>query len=108
MYFYTARLDLYHIIVHMISERHVRLKINGRVQGVYFRKSAQSWAEQLNLRGIAENLSDGSLLIEVEGEPSKVKEFIERCEHGPRNAKVESVDIKELNIAADFKGFSMG
>ena len=46
----------------------VRLRIRGRVQGVFYRASARRKARDLGLTGYAENLGDGSVEIVTEGD----------------------------------------
>ncbi len=69
------------------------LKINGRVQGVYYRASAQEEARELNLKGWAKNLADGSVEVYVEGNKTHIEEMIEWCGAGPPAAKVERVNV---------------
>jgi len=47
--------------------KRLHLKIFGRVQGVYFRSSAQSKAHELGLSGWAKNLPDGTVETVAEG-----------------------------------------
>jgi acylphosphatase len=75
------------------SEKLAKITIFGDVQGVFFRRSAKRKAEQLSLRGIARNESDGTVLIEIEGPESKVNDFVAWAESGPDSANVTSVDV---------------
>ncbi|MGW8122859.1 acylphosphatase [Roseivirga echinicomitans] len=40
-----------------------RIKVTGKVQGVYFRVSTQEQAKQLGIKGWCKNEPDGSVLI---------------------------------------------
>ena len=51
-----------------MDNKRVRLLIHGRVQGVFFRASAQQKAVELELSGWVRNNSDGSVEILAEGE----------------------------------------
>lgn len=51
-------------------------------------------AEKLNLAGFAQNLADGSVLIEVEGEEHQLKQFISWCQEGSPQAEVADIEIK--------------
>jgi acylphosphatase len=73
----------------------VSLRIRGRVQGVYFRGSAQDEAERLGISGFAQNDPDGSVAAFAQGEAAAVDEFIAWCRHGPSGAQVTSVDVHE-------------
>jgi len=71
--------------------KHLDLKIYGKVQGVLFRQKAKEKANSLKLGGYAKNLSDKSVLIEIEGDEAAVEEFKQWCKEGPLHAEVERV-----------------
>lgn len=73
-----------------------RVLISGRVQGVGFRFSAEAQASRLGLAGTASNRPDGTLLVEVEGDEAAVSSMIEWLRQGPPAARVESVDVTDL------------
>lgn len=69
--------------------------IRGRVQGVFYRASAQQAARQLGLTGFVKNEGDGSVYAEVEGREDAVQSFIDWCKKGPPAAAVISVEVSE-------------
>jgi len=69
------------------------LKIYGNVQGVAYRYNAQKTALGLGLKGYAQNMSDGSVQILVQGEEQKIHELIEWAKQGPTLAYVKTVEI---------------
>ena len=73
----------------------VSLRIRGRVQGVYYRGSAQDEAQRLGIAGFARNETDGSVTAFAQGEDAAVDEFIAWCRRGPRGAHVTQVDIHD-------------
>ena len=75
-----------------------QIKINGKVQGVWFRDSTLKKAQELDIKGFVKNQSDGSVYIEAEGTQHSMKEFINWCHQGSPFAKVESVDVKDMEI----------
>lgn len=81
-----------------------RIKVNGRVQGVFFRKSTQQKALELGVKGWVKNDPDGTVLVEMEGIPSAIMEMEEWLKHGPPMAKVESLEITDGEVFdhADF------
>jgi acylphosphatase len=81
-----------------------QIKVSGRVQGVFFRKSTQQKAMELGIKGWVRNEPDGSVLVEVEGIPSAVEEMKDWLRHGPPMAKVESLEITKGQVFhhADF------
>ena len=54
-----------------------RLRYAGRVQAVGFRFTAQRWADQRGVTGWVQNLSDGDVLLEVQGTPEQVRGFMD-------------------------------
>ena len=73
----------------------VTLRIRGRVQGVYYRGSAQDEAERLGVAGFVRNDPDGSVAAFAQGEDTAVDDFIAWCRRGPSGARVTSVDVHE-------------
>lgn len=71
---------------------HLNIKINGLVQGIFYRATAKEEAEQLGINGFARNEPDGSVYIEVEGEEEDLNKFLDWCHKGPPLAKVEKVE----------------
>lgn len=74
---------------------HKRIRIRGKVQGVYFRASARDHAITLNLKGLVRNDADGSVYVEVEGAPEAVDAFLLWCSRGPERATVRETLIED-------------
>lgn len=72
---------------------HIDLRITGRVQGVWYRKSAVEEALRLGVTGFAMNLPDGSVRIEAEGPQEALDRFVAWCQVGPPRAMVENVMV---------------
>jgi acylphosphatase len=72
--------------------KHLKIRIYGEVQGVFYRDSAQREARALSLTGFARNDPDGSVYIEAEGEEEKLKEFLKWCKKGSKSAWVTKID----------------
>lgn len=83
-----------------------RIQVYGRVQGVFFRASAAQKAQELHLKGFASNLSDGSVLIQAEGEESDVQNLIDWCKIGPELSQVTNVETSEVDVQ-DFEEFQI-
>ncbi len=85
---------------------HKNIRIKGRVQGVFFRASAQRKAQDMQLAGFVRNEPDGSVYIESEGNDLDVKQFIEWCKEGPPAAKVTAVEVID-GAVRHFKDFQI-
>ena len=73
-----------------------RVIVSGVVQGVGFRWSARTVAQNLGVTGHARNLVDATVEVEAEGQPDGVDEFVEWLRHGPPSASVSGVVVTEL------------
>lgn len=73
--------------------RTVHLLISGKVQGVFYRSSAQDVAAELSLTGWIRNTEEGCVEATVTGEEMAIHRFIEWCKKGPSRAVVENVAI---------------
>lgn len=85
----------------------VHLLISGRVQGVYYRASAQAEAQRLGLSGWVRNLPTGEVEAEAEGEQQAVAAFIEWCRHGPPSARVDDVQVRQEQPTGASTGFEV-
>ncbi|HWM28115.1 MAG TPA: acylphosphatase [Woeseiaceae bacterium] len=84
-----------------------RFRITGRVQGVFFRDSTRQLANQLDLKGYANNERDGSVEVVACGPPEALDQLAEWLAHGPPMAKVARVETTEAS-AADYRKFTIG
>ena len=73
----------------------VKLRISGKVQGVFFRASTQEKAQELGLKGWVRNEPDGSVTAVARGEDAAVQQWVEWCHRGPEQAQVEQVEIEQ-------------
>ena len=70
-----------------------RVRVRGRVQGVFFRDSTHGKAEELGLSGYVMNTPDGDVEAVFEGPKDGVEEMVRWCGQGPPQASVENVDV---------------
>jgi acylphosphatase len=73
-----------------------RIRVTGRVQGVWFRASAEREAHRLGVSGFARNERDGSVTVEAEGPPAAVEAMVSWCRLGPPRAQVTGVAVEEV------------
>lgn len=84
-----------------------RFRVEGKVQGVWFRESTRRQAVKLGLHGHAINLQDGSVEVLVWG-PEEGLEALHRWLHkGPPMARVTCVHAHEAQHPGK-KGFRTG
>ena len=70
-----------------------QIRVSGKVQGVFFRKSTQKKALELGLTGWVKNEEDGTVLVEIEGDLPSILAMQSWLRLGPPNAVVENIDI---------------
>jgi acylphosphatase len=80
----------------------VRLRIIGRVQGVWFRGWTIDQAHELQLYGWVRNRRDGSVEAVISGAAELVEEMVERCRIGPEAAAVDRVEVTETSEMVAF------
>ena len=85
----------------------MRLKavIRGEVQGVGFRWAVQRQAGELGLTGYAQNLPDGSVRVEAEGDSDRLDLLESFLHRGPRWAEVASLDSQRVPATGEFASF---
>lgn len=83
----------------------MRCLVRGRVQGVFFRASAREQAERLGITGYARNLPDGAVEVLACGETESLEAFQEWLREGPRQARVNDLQVEPVDMAAppDFR-----
>ena len=69
----------------------VRLRVDGRVQGVGFRWFVVSEGRRLGMSGWVRNNADGSVELEAEGSRADIQALRDRVAQGPPAARVEAV-----------------
>jgi len=76
----------------------VQVKVHGWVQGVMFRDSCRREADRLGVSGWVRNEPDGSVAGVFEGpsDSDAVDGLVAWCRTGPRGARVERVDVTEV------------
>lgn len=71
-----------------------RVRIYGKVQGVFFRKYALMTAQALRIGGFVRNEPDGSVLAEIEGPLESLEQFVQWAHRGSPAARVERVEVE--------------
>ncbi len=85
----------------------VRVRIIGRVQGVYFRVWTRDQASRLGLTGWVRNDADGSVSALIAGPESAVAAMLERFWQGPAGAAVSGVETEPVVLVERPAGFEI-
>ena len=73
----------------------VTVRIEGRVQGVYYRAWTEQTARVLGLDGWVRNRRDGSVQAVFSGPAADVDDMLRRCAEGPPDARVTHVTVTD-------------
>lgn len=73
-----------------------RIRVSGRVQGVFFRQWTLNQARMLGIAGWVRNCPDGTVEAHLEGEQKVVAKLIEAMRLGPSQAQVEALMVDEV------------
>jgi len=71
-----------------------KFRVEGRVQGVWFRESTRQQAEPLGITGYAINLPDGSVEVLACGAQASLDRLADWLGHGPPMARVRAVSTE--------------
>ena len=74
----------------------IRVRVEGHVQGVFFRATTQEKAKELGIRGWVANRPDGSVEAVFGGSRDHLGAILRFCHEGPARANVERV-ISEVS-----------
>ena len=84
-----------------------KARVEGKVQGVWFRTSTRQRAEQLHIAGWANNCPDGSVEVMMYGEEENVTTLSDWLWEGPPLAIVDKVLIDDA-VLDDPVNFTTG
>ena len=87
--------------------KQLRARVQGRVQGVYFRAHTQRQARQLGLSGYVLNLSDGAVEVIAEGEQGELETLLVWLHRGPPDARVASVQPEWGPASGTYQSFEV-
>jgi acylphosphatase len=87
------------------NKARARVRVYGRVQGVFFRASAENEARRRGVTGWVRNCPNGSVELVAEGPKAKLEEFIAWCHRGPAHAEVERIEVDWENSTGEFTNF---
>ena len=79
--------------------------VRGRVQGVYYRKSAEEKAEALGVTGWIKNLTDGGVEFEVQGDDGRVDDFLRWARRGSNVSRVDELEQTDAEQVEGENGF---
>lgn len=85
----------------------IEVIFSGRVQGVGFRYFVQINAINYNLTGWVKNLSNGNVLLEVQGNNDTINKFLNIIKKGNGFSKIIDMTITSLPVNLKEKKFKV-
>ena len=85
--------------------KRVRVRVVGRVQGVFFRSTCATLARRRGVTGHVRNLPDGRVEAVFEGIDDDVDALVAWCGVGPDHGRVDRVEVtaEEVRGERDFR-----
>ena len=87
--------------------RRCRIFVSGYVQGVGFRSFTKKRADEIGLSGSVRNIPDKRVEIIVEGDESKINQFLERIKEGSWGSRVEKTELRWEKPTTEFRDFEI-
>ena len=89
-------------------QRAVVGKVHGRVQGVGFRYSTIEQADALGVAGWVGNRYDGTVAFFIQGESEHVEAMLAYLGEGPRAARVDRLETRDVAQTPGLTGLGLG
>ena len=80
-------------------------RVEGRVQGVFFRDSTRREAQNLGLTGWVKNMPDGSVETMLQGEEENLQRMKEWLKQGSPHSIVAKVSYTEVREEINYSDF---
>lgn len=85
----------------------LKMLVEGRVQGVGYRRFVYRNARTLGIKGYIKNLADGKVEILAIGENSIMADFIRTTKKGPSFAWVYNIQYQEIELEKEYGDFEI-
>ena len=79
------------------GERTLAIRVEGKVQGVFFRAYTREQATRLGIKGWVINREDGSVEGALHGPGAALAELVGLLRKGPPDAEVKSLDVRSVD-----------
>ena len=81
----------------------IKINVEGQVQGVFFRQTAEEKAKELGIKGTVKNCDDDSVEIVATGPKEQLDKLVAWCWEGPPRAHVVNVTTQQLSLQQFYK-----
>jgi len=91
----------------MDDTQHEQIYFSGRVQGVGFRQAVLQLAREFEVAGFVQNLSDGRVLLDVEGAAAEIERLVGAIEERMHGLVRKTERSESGRRAAVYAGFEI-
>ena len=84
-----------------------KVRVNGKVQGVWFRAFTRDRATELGLTGWVQNETDGTVYLEIEGNKQKLELLMNELKAGPGRSVVDDVEVDWTSAENQWNEFTI-
>jgi acylphosphatase len=88
-------------------KKRITVRYEGRVQGVGFRYTAVSLAQELDVTGQVKNEFDGSVSLVAEGSENQLMELLSAIRRSHLGRHITNELIRRSAATGEFKGFGV-
>ena len=88
-----------------MKPQRITVRYEGRVQGVGFRYTAVSLAQELKVTGWVKNEFDGSVSLVAEGEEESLMEFLQAIRRSNLGRYITNELVRRSAATGEFTGF---
>lgn len=90
-----------------MKPQRITVRYEGRVQGVGFRYTAVSLAQELDLSGWVKNEFDGSVTLVAEGAEDQLMELLQAVRRSNLEKYITNELVRRSAATGEFKGFGV-
>lgn len=88
-------------------KKEIECIVRGRVQMVMFRDFTRRKASKLGVKGLVENMPDGTVHIVAQAENETLEKFLGYIRKGSVLSRVDNVEVAWRDPEVDYKGFEI-
>jgi len=90
-----------------MKQQRITVRYEGRIQGIGFRYTAVSLAQDLNLTGWVKNEFDGSVALVAEGEEDQLMELLQAIRRSSLGKYITNERVRRSAATGEFTGFGV-
>ena len=90
-----------------MENKAIKIRVKGRVQGVFFRANTREKAQGLGLTGWVRNEPDGDVSIYAQGAEKNLLQLLDWSKRGPNFSRVEEISFEWMDNKEELDSFEI-